>query len=60
MLPSSAVSITLQRDSGLLAVLCDDMKIRVVDIETKRVVRELWGFRGRILDIVCLTFMASV
>jgi U3 small nucleolar RNA-associated protein 21 len=60
VLPSSAVSITLHRDSGLLAVLCDDMRIRVVDIETKKVVRELWGFRGRILDIVRLTLVASV
>ncbi|KAJ7097769.1 Utp21 specific WD40 associated putative domain-containing protein [Mycena belliarum] len=50
-LPSAAVSILLQRDSGLLAVICDDMVVRVVDIETRRVVRELGGFRGRILDI---------
>jgi U3 small nucleolar RNA-associated protein 21 len=53
VLPSSAVSITLHRDSGLLAVVCDDLLVRIVDIETKRTVRELGGFRGRILDIVC-------
>ncbi|KAJ7063493.1 Utp21 specific WD40 associated putative domain-containing protein [Mycena amicta] len=50
-LPSTAVSIMLHRDSGLLAVVCDDMVVRIVDIETRRIVRELGGFRGRILDI---------
>ncbi|KAJ7087871.1 Utp21-domain-containing protein [Mycena epipterygia] len=49
-LPSTAVSILLHRDSGLLAVVCDDMVVRVVDIETRRIVRELGGFRGRVLD----------
>jgi len=50
------VSILLHRDSGLLAVVCDDMIVRVVDIETRRVVRELGGFRGRVLDIVCVSY----
>lgn len=54
MLPSAAVSITLHRDSGLLAVICDDLIVRIVDIETRRIVRELGGFRGRILDLVSL------
>ena len=52
VLPSTAVSITLHRDSGLLAVICDDLVVRVVDIETRRIVRELGGFRGRVLDVV--------
>jgi len=52
VLPSTAVSILLQRDTGLLAVICDDMVVRLIDIETRRVVRELSGFHGRILDIV--------
>jgi U3 small nucleolar RNA-associated protein 21 len=44
----------LQQDSGLLAAVCDDMIIRIIDIETHRVVRELsCGVRGRILDVVC-------
>ncbi|EJF66083.1 Utp21-domain-containing protein [Dichomitus squalens LYAD-421 SS1] len=51
VLPSAAVSITLHRDSGLLAVICDDLVVRVVDIETRRVVREFGGFRGRVLDV---------
>jgi len=52
VLPSTASQILLQRDSNLLAIVCDDLVIRIVDIETHRVVRELTGFRGRILDIV--------
>ncbi|KAF8831110.1 hypothetical protein HHX47_DHR1000096 [Lentinula edodes] len=51
ILPSAAVSMVLQRDNGLLAVVCDDMVVRLVDIETKTVVREFGGFRGRVLDI---------
>ena len=52
MLPCAATSILLHRDSGLLAVICDDLVVRIVDIETRRVVRELKGPRGRILDVV--------
>ncbi|KAF8921083.1 Utp21 specific WD40 associated putative domain-containing protein [Mucidula mucida] len=49
--PSPITSLVLHRDNGLLALICDDMIVRIIDIETKRVVRELGGFRGRILDI---------
>lgn len=52
VLPSTAVSILLHRDNGLLAVISDDMIVRIIDIETRRIVRELGGFHGRILDIV--------
>ncbi|KAG1877929.1 Utp21 specific WD40 associated putative domain-containing protein [Suillus subalutaceus] len=52
VLPTPASSIMLQRDSGLLAVVCDDMVVRIIDIETRRIVRELaCGVHGRILDI---------
>jgi hypothetical protein len=57
VLPSTAVSILLQRDTGLLAIICDDMVVRLIDIETRRVVRELSGFHGRILDIVGYFFV---
>lgn len=40
----------LYRDSDLLALACDDLCIRVIDTETKKVVRELWGAGGRISD----------
>lgn len=51
-LAASVTSILLQRDNGLLAAVCDDLVVHIVDIETRRVVRELSGPRGRILDIV--------
>ncbi|KAI6036380.1 Utp21-domain-containing protein [Pisolithus microcarpus] len=52
-------SINLHRSSGLLAATCDDMTVRVIDIETKRVVRELvCGSKGRILDIARRSFHA--
>ncbi|KAF8350478.1 Utp21 specific WD40 associated putative domain-containing protein [Amanita rubescens] len=51
VLPSAAVSLTLHRDNGLLAVVCDDMVVRIIDIETRRIVREFGGFRSRVLDI---------
>lgn len=54
-LESSVTALELHRDSGLLAVTCDDLAIRLVDIETRRVVRELRGFKGRILDVVRLS-----
>lgn len=54
-LKASVTSILLQRDNGLLAAVCDDLVVRIVDIETRRVVRELSGPRGRILDIVSLS-----
>lgn len=31
---------------------CDDLVIRLVDVESHRIVRELRGFKGRILDVV--------
>jgi U3 small nucleolar RNA-associated protein 21 len=52
VLPSSVVSLTLQRESNILAVISDDLVVRLFDIETKRLVRELTGFKGRVLDMV--------
>lgn len=48
-------AITGLRFSGineLAALSCDDLSIRVVDLETRKVVRELWGCRGQINDFV--------
>lgn len=36
--------------SGLLALSCDDLCIRIVDIESRKIVRELWGCVGQIYD----------
>jgi hypothetical protein len=52
VLPSNAVALALHRGSGLLAVVCDDLPVRVVDVETHRVVRELGRFGGRIINVV--------
>lgn len=51
IIPAAVVSVALQRDSGLLAVTCDDLVVRLVDIETHRIVREFGGFSGRVLDL---------
>lgn len=47
--PMAAI-ITSQyhRPSDLIALSCDDLSIRVVDAETKKLVRELWGCLGQI------------
>ncbi|KAI8084571.1 Utp21 specific WD40 associated putative domain-containing protein [Halteromyces radiatus] len=50
-LESPIVSIRYLRDNDLLAVVCDDLGIRVIDIETYKVVREFWGHRNRITDL---------
>jgi U3 small nucleolar RNA-associated protein 21 len=38
------------RSSDLIAFSCDDLSIRVVDTETRKTVRELWGCVGGIRD----------
>ena len=38
------------RSSDLAALSCDDLSIRVIDIETRKLVRELWGCVGQISD----------
>lgn len=36
--------------SNLIAFSCDDLSIRVVDMDTKRTIREFWGPQGAIND----------
>ncbi|KAK2826892.1 hypothetical protein FQN49_007349 [Arthroderma sp. PD_2] len=36
--------------SDLIALSCDDLSIRVIDIQTKKLVRELWGCVGQVND----------
>lgn len=38
--------------SELIAFSCDDLSIRVVDIETRKLVREFWGCVGQVNDFV--------
>ncbi|KAL1693333.1 Utp21 specific WD40 associated putative domain-containing protein [Schizophyllum commune] len=49
--PPAITALHLHRDSGLLAVPCDDLAVRVVDLETRAVVRVLRGFGGRVMDV---------
>ena len=51
-LPAGITSISLQRDNNLMACVCDDFTVRMIDIETRRIVREFSGYRGRIIDLV--------
>ncbi|EJU00815.1 Utp21-domain-containing protein [Dacryopinax primogenitus] len=50
-LPSAAVSVVLHRGNNMLAVNCEDLVVRILDIETRRTVRELRGFKGKVLDL---------
>ncbi|KAI4140223.1 MAG: hypothetical protein L6R39_005890, partial [Caloplaca ligustica] len=50
---SSTTTVTAAqyyRSSDLIAFSCDDLSIRIVDIETQKLVRELWGCLGQISD----------
>ncbi|KAH9824151.1 Utp21 specific WD40 associated putative domain-containing protein [Melampsora americana] len=52
VLPCSASTMLLQRDNGLLAIACEDLRIRIMDIETRRTVRELGPLPKPVLDMV--------
>lgn len=48
----TVTALVLQRDSNLLAVSCAGPdRVLLVDIETRRVVRDLRGFPARIVDV---------
>lgn len=53
---ASVTGLRYSSASDLLAFSCDDLSIRVVDIETRKVVREFWGCVGQINDF---TFSAD-
>ena len=48
---ASALAMIYNPVSGLIAISCDDLCIRIIDIESHRVVRELWGCVGQINDL---------
>lgn len=47
---TSITGIRYHSSNDLIALSCDDLSIRVVDIATKRTIRELWGCQGSIND----------
>ena len=53
---ASVTGLRYSSASELAAFSCDDLSIRVVDIETRKVVREFWGCVGQINDF---TFSAD-
>lgn len=44
-------AIRYNRASDLLALSCDDFCVRILDTETKKLVRELWGHTNRITSM---------
>ncbi|XP_054570984.1 WD repeat-containing protein 36 isoform X3 [Eptesicus fuscus] len=50
-LDSSPNMMLLHRDSGILGLALDDFSINVLDIETRKIVREFSGHQGQINDM---------
>lgn len=50
VLSAPAVSVRYNSVSGLMSLACDDLCVRVLDVETKKIVRELYGCVGQIYD----------
>ena len=49
--PMSAITASrYHKHSDLIALRCDDLSIRVIDTETKKLIRELWGCLGQVSD----------
>ncbi|KAJ3027289.1 UNVERIFIED_CONTAM: WD repeat-containing protein 36, partial [Siphonaria sp. JEL0065] len=49
--PATISSMVFHKESNIAAIACDDLSVRVVDIEVGKIVREFWGHRNRILDM---------
>ena len=47
---ASILGSRYHRSNDLVAFSCDDLSIRIIDTETKKLVRELWGCLGQISD----------
>ncbi|CAG8520768.1 16389_t:CDS:10 [Dentiscutata erythropus] len=47
--PISALRFHTEND--LLAIVSDDLCIRVIDVETNKIIREFWGHKNRITDL---------
>ena len=48
---ASVLAMKYNSVSGLIAISCDDLCIRIIDIESHRIVRELWGCVGQVNDL---------
>ncbi|KAJ5151783.1 hypothetical protein N7492_010078 [Penicillium capsulatum] len=51
--PMAAVTgLRYSKTSELVAFSCDDLSIRVIDLETRKLVREFWGCVGQVNDFI--------
>lgn len=49
---AAVTGIRYSKTSELVAFSCDDLSIRVVDLETRKLVREFWGCVGQVNDFI--------
>nr|XP_056704730.1 WD repeat-containing protein 36 [Euleptes europaea] len=49
--PSSPSKMLLHRDSGLLGIALDDFGISILDVETRKIIRNFSGHQGQINDM---------
>lgn len=49
---AAITGIRYSKTSELVAFSCDDLSIRVVDLETRKLVREFWGYVGQVNDFI--------
>ncbi|GKZ39454.1 hypothetical protein AbraIFM66950_000334 [Aspergillus brasiliensis] len=52
---TAIIGLRSNHTNELVAFSCDDLSIRVVDVETKKVIREFWGCVGQINDLTFST-----
>ncbi|EPY49916.1 U3 snoRNP-associated protein Utp21 [Schizosaccharomyces cryophilus OY26] len=48
---SSITNAIYHHTSDLIAIICDDFGVRIVDVQTRKIVRELWGHSNRLTDL---------
>ncbi|CAG8567238.1 8534_t:CDS:10 [Acaulospora morrowiae] len=48
---SPITSLKFHTENDLLAIVSDDLCIRVIDVETRKIIREFWGHQNRITDL---------
>jgi U3 small nucleolar RNA-associated protein 21 len=49
---AAITGLRYNKASELVAFSCDDLSIRVIDLETRKLVREFWGCVGQVNDFI--------
>ncbi|CAG8647186.1 26118_t:CDS:10 [Gigaspora margarita] len=44
-------TLRFHTENDLLAIVSDDLCVRIIDIETNKIIREFWGHKNRITDL---------